>query len=96
MSLDENIKNELAKTYDEVKEDIFLRKDVFKDEPWYGDIELYTRIGVCQPSQKDIFTVRKALKMLGYKTTFAEINGRPLVVSANARTKKSRSKEQER
>ena len=25
-------------------EDIFLRADSFKDEPWYDDLVLYTRI----------------------------------------------------
>ncbi len=96
MSLDKNIKKELAKTYDEVQEDIFLRKEVFKNEPWYWDIELYKRIGLCQPSEENIFTVRKALKMLGYKTAIVEITGIIYVVPDAVKTKKTLSKEQER
>lgn len=48
-------------------EDIFLRMDNFKDEPWYDDVVLYSRIGVCKPRPDNAKAVCKALRELGYK-----------------------------
>ena len=43
-------------------EDVFLRADSFKDEPWYDDLVLYTRIGVCKPKPVYAKDLCKALR----------------------------------
>lgn len=50
-------------------EDIFLRVDSFKNEPWYDDFVLYTRIGVCKPKTENCKAVCRALRQLGYGVT---------------------------
>lgn len=52
--------------YVSAKEDIFLRADAFKDEPWYDAVSLFTRIGVCKSKSEHAPEVCKALKQLGY------------------------------
>lgn len=49
-----------------VREDIFLRMDSFKEKPWYDDIVLYSRLGVCKPKVQNAKAVCKALRELGY------------------------------
>ena len=61
--------NDLLSFYADAKEDIFLRADSFKDKPWYGDIALYTRIGVCKPKPIYAKEVCRALRQLGYGVT---------------------------
>lgn len=61
-------REEFKKPLEEIYEDIFFRMDNFEGEEWYGDIEIYTAIGVCQPEQEHLETVQKALKILGYET----------------------------
>lgn len=61
-------REELKKPLEEIYEDIFFRMDNFEGEEWYGDIEIYAAIGVCQPKQEHLETVQKALKILGYET----------------------------
>ena len=61
-------REEFKKPLEEIYEDIFFRMDNFEGEEWYGDIEIYAGIGVCQPKQEHLETVQKALKILGYET----------------------------
>ena len=60
---------------DDVKEDIFLRTDAFKNEAWYGDVILFARIGVCKPKVEHAPEVCKALKQLGYSVRLKTKDG---------------------
>ena len=53
---------------EEIQEDIFFREDNFRKERWYGDLQVYTTLGVCSPKKEDVENLRKALKVLGYQT----------------------------
>lgn len=57
------------------KEDIFLRVDAFKDEPWYDDVALFTRIGVCKTKAENAPEVCKALNQLGYSVRLKTKDG---------------------
>ncbi len=95
MSLDKDIQSQMDKPLEEIQEDYFLRKDVFKDEPWYGDLIMFVDIGICKPSRKYMLPVRKALQMLGYHTKTVEKEGKTYVLPG-ARERNTRSKEQQR
>ncbi len=86
----------LQKPLEEIKEDIFFRTDNFRDEEWYEDIQLYTRIGMCQPKPKHMETVQKALKILGFCTHVANRNGKDYLVPGVKQINKQRNKEDER
>lgn len=73
-------------------EDIFLRADSFKDEPWYDDLVLYTRIGVCKPKPVYAKDLCKALRQLGYDVTL-KFNGGDLYVTPCGKNKKSKETE---
>ena len=53
---------------DQIQEDPFFRADNFRNERWYGDLCVYTTIGICSPEKEDVANLRKALKVLGYQT----------------------------
>lgn len=53
---------------EELKEDIFFRADNFEREAWYGDLQMYQAIGVCNPKRDHALDLQKALKVLGYST----------------------------
>jgi len=72
---------ELDKPLGDIREDIFFRKDNFKDEDWYDDFLMFLNIGVCQPKTEHILTVQKALKIMGYNTRISKINGGSCVLS---------------
>lgn len=69
-------REELKKPLEEIHEDIFFRRDNFEEEEWYGDIEIYAGIGVCQPKPEHLETVQKALKILGYETHAVDRDGK--------------------
>lgn len=87
---------ELQKPLEEIKEDMFFRTDNFENEEWYQDIQLYTRIGMCQPKPEHMETVQKALKILGFYTHVAKRDGRNYLLPGESKVKKQRSKEDER
>lgn len=68
--------------YVSAKEDIFLRVDAFKDEPWYDAVSLFTRIGVCKPKVEHAPDVYKALKQLGYSVRLKTKGGELYVLPA--------------
>lgn len=53
---------------EEIKEDPFFRADNFCNEHWYGDLCIYTTLGMCSPQKEDVANLQKALKVLGYQT----------------------------
>ena len=74
------------------KEDIFLRVDSFKNEPWYDDVALYTRIGVCKPKPIYAKEVCRALRQLGYGVTL-KFKGGDLYVTPYGKNKKPKETE---
>ena len=84
--------NDLLSFYADAKEDIFLRADSFKDKPWYGDIALYTRIGVCKPKPIYAKEVCRALRQLGYGVTL-KFKGGDLYVTPYGKNKKPKETE---
>ena len=74
------------------KEDIFLRVDSFKNEPWYDDVALYTRIGVCKPKHIYAKEVCRALRQLGYGVTL-KFKGGDLYVTPYGKNKKPKETE---
>lgn len=66
----------------EGKEDMFLRVDAFKDKPWYGDVVLFTRIGVCKTKVEHAPDVYKALKQLGYSVRLKTKDGELYILPA--------------
>ena len=87
---------ELRKPLEEIKEDIFFRADNFQNEVWYGDIQLFTRLGVCRTKPEHMETVQKALKILGFHTHVANRNGSDYLVPGERQIKKQQNKEDER
>lgn len=73
-------------------EDIFLRADSFKDEPWYDDLVLYTRIGVCKPKPVYAKDLNKALRQFGYGVTL-KFKGGDLYVTPCGKNKKPKETE---
>ena len=84
--------NDLLSFYADAKEDIFLRADSFKDKTWYGDIALYTRIGVCKPKPIYAKEVCRALRQLGYGVTL-KFKGGDLYVTPYGKNKKPKETE---
>lgn len=72
----------------EGKEDIFLRADAFKDKPWYGDVVLFTRIGVCKTKVEHAPDVYKALKQLGYSVRLKTKDGELYILPAKEKKPK--------
>ena len=68
--------------YVSMKEDMFLRVDAFKDEPWYNDVALFTRIGVCKTKVEHAPDVYKALKQLGYSVGLKTKDGELYILPA--------------
>lgn len=93
-------REELDKPLEEIKEDMFFRADNFRDEPWYGEFLLYTRIDVCQPAPEHALEVRKALKIMGYPTHTFEKDGKLYIASGEEKntcaTKKQKRQDRER
>ena len=53
MSFEDEYRKLMEKPIEEIKEDIFFRPDNFqKNEPWYGDFQMYMTGGVCQPPEE--------------------------------------------
>ena len=65
---------------EEIKEDIFFRTDNFKNEAWYGQLQIFLAIGVCSPDREHVPALQKALKVLGYSTGIKESDGNLLLV----------------
>ena len=82
----------LDKPLEKMTEDPFFRADTFQNEPWYGDFEMYRRIGVCQPDPEHVPEIRKALKIMGYATQVTVRNGKPFLVPDEMRKKKERER----
>ncbi len=85
MSFENEYRELMAKPIDEIREDIFFRPDNFRDEPWYGDFQMYMAIGVCQPPEEYALQVRKALKIMGYDTHTAIRDGKTYVLPGEMR-----------
>ena len=66
----------------EGREDLFMRVENFKNEPWYGDLVLYSRIGVCKTKPECAPEVCKALKQLGYSVQLKAKDGELYVLPA--------------
>ena len=50
-------------------EDIFFRKDNYKNEPWYNEFCIFLNIGVCKPEKQEyIKPMQDALEIMGYTT----------------------------
>lgn len=60
-------------------EDIFLRADSFKQEPWYNEFRIFTAIGVCMPPPEHLEAVKAALVQMGYSPT-EKMNGGKIYV----------------
>ena len=85
MSFEDEYRELMAKPIDKIREDIFFRPDNFRDEPWYGDFQMYMAIGVCQPPEEYALQVRKALKIMGYNTHTAIRDGKTWVLPGEIR-----------
>ena len=72
----------LALYHPDGKEDLFLRVENFKNEPWYGDLVLYSRIGVCKTKPEYAPEVCKALNRLGYSVRLKAKDGELYVLPA--------------
>ena len=81
----------LEKLQTEMKEDIFMRVENFKDRPWYDNVALFTRIGVCKVKADHAPEVCKALGQLGYSVRLKTRNGELYVLP----TKDKKPKETE-
>ena len=81
----------LEKFQTEMKEDIFMRVENFKDRPWYENIAIFTRIGVCKIKEEHSSEVCKALGQLGYSVRLKTRNGELYVLP----TKDKKPKETE-
>ena len=73
-------RKEFEKPLAGIREDPFLRADNFREEAWYDEFLLYTRIGGCRPAPEHILEVQKALKLMGYPTHTAEHEGKLYVL----------------
>ena len=85
MSFEDEYRELMAKSVDEIKPDIFFRPDNFRDEPWYDDFQMYMAIGVCQPQEEHALLVRKALKIMGYSTHTTIRDNKTYVVPGEVR-----------
>ena len=64
------------------KEDLFLRVDAFKEKLWYGDLIMFSRIGVCKTKPECAPEVCKALNQLGYSVRLKAKDGELYVFPA--------------
>ena len=85
----------------EIQEKPFFRADSFCGEHWYGDLCIYTMLGICSPQKEDVTNLRKALKVLGYQTKAVNRPDGTYLVPDNLDLRKSitkphRNKEKER
>lgn len=62
----------MKKPIEKIQPDIFFHADNFRDEPWYGEFLLFTKIGICEAPKEYIMPLRKALKIAGYTTHAVE------------------------
>ncbi len=85
MSFQDEYRDLMVKPIDEIREDFFFRPDNFRDEPWYGDFQMYMAIGTCQPPERYVLQVRKALKVMGHDTHSTVRDGKTYVVPGEAR-----------
>lgn len=74
---------------EQIKEDVFFRADNFKNESWYGDLQMYLAIGVCKPDRGCVADLQKALKVLGYNTRISENDGEPFLLPQRERQKQT-------
>lgn len=74
---------------EQVREDMFFRADNFKNEKWYGDLQMYLAIGVCKPDRENVSDLQKALKVLGYPTRARENDGEVFLVPQRERQKQT-------
>ena len=81
----------LEKIQTEMKEDIFMRVENFKDRSWYDNIALFTRIGVCKVKVEHAPEICEALEQLGYSVRLKTRNGELYVLP----TKDKKPKETE-
>ena len=81
----------LEKLQTEMREDIFMRVENFKDRSWYDNIALFTRIGVCKVKEEHSSEVCKVLEQLGYSVRLKTRNGELYVLP----TKDKKPKETE-
>jgi hypothetical protein len=51
--------------------DMFLRKEVYKDKPWYNQMSIFFAIGICEVPDQDVKEVREALARFLYGTRVA-------------------------
>lgn len=92
MSFEDEYRELMAKPIDEIREDVFFRPDNFRDEPWYGDFQMFMVIGVCQPPEEYALQVRKALKIMGYDTYTAIRDGKTCVLPEEVRQAEQKPK----
>ena len=85
MSFEDEYRALMARPIEEIKEDNFFRMDNFQHEPWYGEFELFLVAGICQPPEKHVLQVRKALKVMGYDTHTVSRDGRTYILPGEAR-----------
>ena len=80
---------------EQIKPDMFFRADNFQKEKWYGELQIYLKIGVCKTDKDTMSDMQKALKVLGYNTQAKEHKGEMYLVPEKER-KKNKSRHQER
>ena len=74
MNIQDECRELLAKSLEEIREDIFFRPDNFQEEPWYDDFQMFLAVGVCHP------LVRKGLKVMGFDTHATIRGGKTYIV----------------
>lgn len=47
---------------------MFLRKDSFKDKPWYNNFQIFCSIGICEAPDQEVKEIREALARFLYGT----------------------------
>ena len=80
MNVQDEYREMMAKSIDEIRPDIFFRPDNFCNEPWYDDFQMYMSIGVCQPPKEHALQIRKALKIMGLSTHTESRDGKIYVL----------------
>lgn len=80
MDIQDECRALLAKSIEEIRQDIFFRADNFQEEPWYDQFRIFLAIGVCHVPKEQILLVRKALKVMGYSTHTAIREGKTYIL----------------
>lgn len=80
---------------EQIKEDVFFRADNFKNEKWYGDLQMYLAIGVCKPDRDCVADLQKALKVLGCNTRIRENDGEPFLLPQRERQKQTPTRQKQ-